>query len=73
MQLGIQLKYSEPQDAMKPKKRWRLHVFKGTEQLEPLRIYRQSAYLLGRERSVCCCFCKHAGIKITKHAIETGG
>jgi len=50
---GVALKWSEPSDAMKPTKRWRLYVFKGKEALEPYHIHRQSAYLLGRERRVC--------------------
>jgi len=32
--------------------RWRLYVFKGEEQLELLHIHRQSAYLIGRDRTV---------------------
>ena len=49
---GVVLKWSEPTDAAKPTKRWRLYVFKGKEALEPYHIHRQSAYLLGRERRV---------------------
>jgi smad nuclear-interacting protein 1 len=49
---GVVLKWSEPPDAAKPTKRWRLYVFKGKEALEPYHIHRQSAYLLGRERKV---------------------
>ena len=41
---GVVLKWSEPQDAAKPVKRWRLYVFKGKEALEPYHIHRQSAY-----------------------------
>jgi len=50
---GVTLKWSEPHDAMKPSKHWRLYVFKGKEELEPYHIHRMSAYLLGRERRVC--------------------
>lgn len=49
---GVALKWSEPSDAAKPTKRWRLYVFKGKEALEPYQVHRQSAYLLGRERRV---------------------
>uniref|UniRef100_A0A7S4AXM1 S1 motif domain-containing protein n=1 Tax=Chrysotila carterae TaxID=13221 RepID=A0A7S4AXM1_CHRCT len=49
---GVVLKWSEPHDAMKPSKHWRLYVFKGKEELEPYHIHRQTAYLLGRERRV---------------------
>ncbi|KAF8133791.1 SMAD/FHA domain-containing protein [Boletus edulis] len=31
---------------------WRLYVFKGSEQTELLHIHRQSAYLVGRDRTV---------------------
>nr|ADF31306.1 SNIP1 [Branchiostoma belcheri] len=46
------IKYREPPEARKPRKRWRLYPFKGEEALKPLHIHRQSAYLLGRERLV---------------------
>ncbi|KAL7752046.1 hypothetical protein RI367_002575 [Sorochytrium milnesiophthora] len=49
---GVVLKYSEPGEACKPSLKWRLHVFKGKEQLDVLHIYKQSAYLIGRDRMV---------------------
>lgn len=49
---GTLVKYSEPPEARKPKKKWRLYVFKGNEELPILYIHRQSAYLLGRDRKV---------------------
>ncbi|XP_035663699.1 smad nuclear-interacting protein 1-like [Branchiostoma floridae] len=49
---GVVIKYREPPEARKPRKRWRLYPFKGEEALKPLHIHRQSAYLLGRERLV---------------------
>ncbi len=49
---GVVIKYSEPPEARKPKKRWRLYPFKGEEQLKVLHLHRQSAFLMGRERKV---------------------
>ena len=49
---GVVLKFSEPPEARLPTIRWRLYVFKGTEPLEPLRIYKQSFFLCGRDRQV---------------------
>ena len=49
---GVVLKWSEPPDAAKPTKKWRLYVFKGKESLDPYHIHRQAAYLFGRERRV---------------------
>lgn len=46
------LKYNEPPEARKPILGWRLYVFKGNEQVELLHIHRQSAYLIGRDRTV---------------------
>jgi smad nuclear-interacting protein 1 len=46
------LKFSEPPEARMPVKRWRLYIFKGEEQLEPLRIYKQSFFLCGKDRQV---------------------
>lgn len=67
---GVVLKWSEPPDAAKPTKRWRLYVFKGKETLEPYHIHRQSGYLLGRERRVCdipldhpSCSSQHAALQ----------
>jgi len=49
---GVVIKYSEPPEARKPKKRWRLYPFKGDQALPVLHISRQSAYLLGRDRKI---------------------
>ena len=49
---GVVVKYSEPEDAKKPKRRWRLYQFKGEMNLPTLHISRQSGYLIGRDRKV---------------------
>ncbi|XP_014272554.1 smad nuclear-interacting protein 1 [Halyomorpha halys] len=49
---GVVIKYSEPPEARKPKRRWRLYPFKGDKSLPTLYIHRQSAYLIGRDRIV---------------------
>lgn len=49
---GVVIKYSEPPEARKPRKRWRFYPFKGEEALPVLHISRQSAYLLGRDRKI---------------------
>lgn len=49
---GVVIKYSEPPEARKPKRRWRLYPFKGETSLPTLYIHRQSAYLIGRDRVV---------------------
>jgi len=46
------LKYNEPPEARRPLVGWRLYVFKGDEQVDLLHIHRQSAYLIGRDRTV---------------------
>jgi len=46
------VKYSEPADARAPDKAWRLYVFKGEEQLDPIRINKQSHYVFGRDHQV---------------------
>lgn len=50
---GIVIKYAEPLEARKPKRRWRLYPFKGEKALATLYIHRQSCYLIGRDRKVC--------------------
>jgi len=49
---GVTVKYSEPPEAKKPKRRWRFYVFKGEETMPVLHLHRQSAYLLGKDRKV---------------------
>lgn len=49
---GVVVKYCEPPDARKPRTKWRLYVFKGSEELPILYIHRQSCYLMGRDRKV---------------------
>lgn len=49
---GVVIKYSQPPEARKPKRRWRFYPFKGDKGLPTLYIHRQSAYLIGRDRKV---------------------
>ncbi|CAG2106515.1 unnamed protein product [Medioppia subpectinata] len=49
---GVVIKYGEPTEARKPKRRWRLYPFKGQDSLDFIPIHRQSAYLLGRDRKI---------------------
>jgi smad nuclear-interacting protein 1 len=49
---GVVLKYSEPPEARKPNKGWRMYVFKGKEQVDMIQVNRQSAFLFGRDRVV---------------------
>lgn len=49
---GVVVKYSEPAEARKPKRRWRFYQFKGDETLPTLHLHRQSAFLMGRDRKV---------------------
>lgn len=45
-------RYSEPEEARKPKRRWRFYVFKGDESLPVMHLHRQSAYLIGKDRKI---------------------
>lgn len=49
---GVVIKYNEPAEAHKPNQRWFIYPFKGKDSLDPIPIYRQSAYLLGRDRTI---------------------
>lgn len=49
---GVVIKYAEPPEARKPKRRWRLYPFKGETALPVLHIHRQSCFLVGRDRKV---------------------
>lgn len=50
---GTVIKYAEPPESRKPKRRWRLYPFKGEQALPTMYIHRQSCYLIGRDRKVC--------------------
>lgn len=49
---GVLVKYHEPAEAKKPRKRWRFYPFKGDTPLDFIALHRQSAYLFGRDRRV---------------------
>lgn len=44
--------WTEPVDARAPSIAWRLYVFKNGEVVDTLYVYRQSAYLIGRDAQV---------------------
>uniref|UniRef100_A0A1B0DB75 Uncharacterized protein n=1 Tax=Phlebotomus papatasi TaxID=29031 RepID=A0A1B0DB75_PHLPP len=50
---GVVIKYAEPPEARKPKRRWRLYPFKGEQALPTMYIHRQSCFLIGRDHKVC--------------------
>ncbi|KAI6114412.1 SMAD/FHA domain-containing protein [Pisolithus sp. B1] len=62
------LKYNEPPEARKPTLGWRLYVFKGKDQVDLLHINRQSAYLLGRDRTVVDILIEHPSCS-KQHAV----
>lgn len=62
------LKYHEPPEARKPAVGWRLYVFKGKEQVDLLHIQRQSAYLIGRDRTVADLAIEHPSCS-KQHAV----
>ncbi|KAL7667672.1 hypothetical protein ACOME3_010506 [Neoechinorhynchus agilis] len=49
---GIVIKYSQPNEARRPRKRWRLYPFKEGQNIPFYSVHRQSAYLFGRNRLV---------------------
>lgn len=65
---GVVIKYSEPDDAQKPKKHWRIYPFKGKESLKPLHIHRQSGFLIGKHRGIVDIPVDHPSIS-RQHAV----
>ena len=65
---GITLKWSEPSDARKPDKHWRLYVFKADELISTLHLHRQSAYMVGRQKAVADIHVEHLSIS-KQHAV----
>merc|ERR1712179_203047 len=49
---GVVIKYSQPLEARKPKRRWRWYIFKGDDEMPFLPLHRQSAFLIGRDRKI---------------------
>lgn len=50
---GVVIKYAEPPEARRPKRKWRLYPFKETQSLNTIHIHRQSCFLIGREKKIC--------------------
>lgn len=50
---GVVIKYSEPAEARRPKRRWRLYPFKNDQSLSTIYIHRQSCFLIGRDKKIC--------------------
>jgi len=76
---GHVLKFAEPDDAAKPRDRWRLYVFKDEAITETLHIHRQSAFLVGRIRDICdvltahpSCSGQHAVLQFRARDVPTG-
>ncbi len=65
---GIVLKFTEPYEAAKPDKHWRLYVYKGDEIVDTLYIHRRSCFLFGRETKVADIPLLHPSIS-AQHAI----
>lgn len=67
---GVVLKYSEPAEARKcpSKQKRRLYIFKGHDHIDTIQIYKQSAYLLGKDRNVCDIPFDHASIS-SQHCV----
>ena len=62
MYKGVELKWSEPADARQPTKKWRLYVFKGAADappIETLHISRQSAFLVGKNKTIADIWTAH--------------
>lgn len=70
---GVVIKYNEPPEAERPDQKWFLYPFKGDDSLDSIPIYRQSAYLLGKDRAIAdipidhpSCSKQHAVIQFRK-------
>ncbi|TQS37395.1 hypothetical protein Golomagni_02133 [Golovinomyces magnicellulatus] len=66
----ITLNYHEPPEARKPptKDEWRLFVFKGSEILETIELFRKTCWLIGREMAVVDVLAEHPSIS-KQHAV----
>ncbi|CAB3254730.1 unnamed protein product [Arctia plantaginis] len=67
---GVVIKYTEPEDAKQPKRRWRFYPFKGDKALPILYIHRQSAFLIGRDKKVVDIMLEHPSISKQHAALQ---
>ncbi|XP_053604343.1 smad nuclear-interacting protein 1 isoform X2 [Plodia interpunctella] len=67
---GVVIKYTEPEDAKQPKRRWRFYPFKGDKALPILYIHRQSAFLLGRDKKVVDIALEHPSVSKQHAALQ---
>lgn len=65
---GVVMKWSEPLDAAKPDRQWRLYVFKEDALIETLHLHRQSSYLIGRDNRVADIIVAHPSCS-KQHAV----
>ena len=68
VQNGVVLKWSEPDEAAMPTRKWRLYCFKGEDLLQNYYLHRQSAFSIGRDDKVCDLVCAHPSIS-KQHAV----
>ena len=76
---GALLKYDEPSDAAMPTRKWRLHVFKGPEQLSVISLHAKSCYRFGRDPATSdipieheSCSKQHAAIQHREVVTDAG-
>ncbi|XP_049872300.1 smad nuclear-interacting protein 1 isoform X2 [Pectinophora gossypiella] len=67
---GVVIKYTEPDDAKQPKRRWRFYPFKGDKALPILYIHRQSAFLMGRDKKVVDIMLEHPSVSKQHAALQ---
>ncbi|WVQ84720.1 hypothetical protein IAT38_006877 [Cryptococcus sp. DSM 104549] len=67
---GVVVKYNEPPEARKPTQNWRLYVFKNDDQIDLVHIYKQSAYLIGRDEVVTDILVAHPSCSKQHAAIQ---
>lgn len=66
---GKILKYNEPPEARKPDARWMIYVFKDRQcDGDPIGLWRQSAYLFGRDQSIADIPIRHPSCS-SQHAV----
>jgi smad nuclear-interacting protein 1 len=65
---GVLLKYDEPTDAVLPVRKWRLHIFKGPQQVGIIKIGEKSCIRIGRDPKVSDILVEHESCS-KQHAV----
>ncbi|CAG9322686.1 unnamed protein product [Blepharisma stoltei] len=67
---GIAIKYTEPLDASLPRYHWRLFVYEGNNEKDPIDLHIKSSYIIGRDENIADILIPHMSVSKEHAAIQ---